>query len=75
MLRGCAVFHELRFLQRNHLLPLLRFLLALSLLAFFAVMEHAKLEQIEFSATIHAPFDELEPSHISFQRAIAPRQC
>ena len=66
MLRDCTVFHDLRFLQMTYLLSLLIFLLVLSVLTLFAVMEHAKLEKIDFSATVHASFDELEPIHIAF---------
>jgi len=29
------------------------------------VIEYAKLEQIDFGATVHASFDELEPIHIA----------
>src|SRR6266496_6742673 len=57
MLRVCTVFHALRFLQMNHRLSLLLFLLVLSVLTRFAVMEHAKLEQIDFGATVHTSFD------------------
>ena len=57
MQRACAVFQALRLL----LVPLV-----LSVLTLFAVIEHAKLEQIDFGATVHAPFDELEPIHIAF---------
>ncbi len=64
MLRGCTVFHALRFLQMNHLLSLLLFLLVLSVLIRFAPMEHPKLEKIDFGATIHASFNEFEPIHI-----------
>src|ERR1700730_5254038 len=32
-------------------------------------------EQREFGTTIHAPFQELEPVHMSLQRPLAPRQC
>ncbi len=42
----------------NHLLFLLP-LLVLSVLTLFAVMEHAKLKQIDFGATIHASFTEV----------------
>src|SRR6266571_5448445 len=64
MLRGCTVFHALRFLQMNHLLSLLLVLLVLSVLIRFAPMEHPKLEKIDFGATIHASFNEFEPIHI-----------
>ena len=37
-------------------------------------MEHAKFEQIDFGATVHASFDELEAIHIPFERTITPRQ-
>jgi hypothetical protein len=50
MPRVCTVFHAFQFLQMNHLLSLLLFLLVLSVLTRFAVMEHAKLEQIDFGA-------------------------
>ena len=66
MLRDCTVFHDLRFLQMTYLLSLLIFLLVLSVLTLFAPMEHAKLEKIEFGATIHASFNELKPVHIPF---------
>src|SRR5437763_10244184 len=72
MLRDWAVFHDRRFLQINPLLFLLLVLLVLSVLTLFAVMEHAKLEQIDFGATVHASFNELEPIHIPLQRTIAP---
>jgi len=65
MVRGYMVFHTLRFLQMNHWLPLLLFPLVLSVLILFAVMEHTKLEQIDFGATIHTSFDKLEPIHIA----------
>ena|SRR2546425_268679 len=61
MLRGCTVFHALRFLQMNHLLSLLLFLLVLSVLIRFAPMEHPKLEKIDFGTTIHASFTEVSP--------------
>src|SRR5205807_7001318 len=75
MLRVCAIFHHLRFLQTTHLLFLMVLLLVLSVLILFAPMEHAKLEQIEFGATIHASFNVLEPVHIPFYRTITTRQC
>jgi ABC-type amino acid transport system permease subunit len=40
--------------------------LVLSVLTLFAVMEHAKPEQIDFGTTIHASFYEFEPIHIPF---------
>ena len=57
------------------MLFLIVLLLVLSVLILFAPMEHAKLEQIEFGATIQASFNELEPVHIPFSRTITPRQC
>src|SRR6266567_1059669 len=74
MLRDYAVFHDLRFLQTNHLLSLMVLLFVLSVPILFALVEYSKLEQIEFGATIHASFDELEPIDVAFQRTIAPRQ-
>jgi len=56
MQRACAVFQTLLLL----LVPLV-----LSVLTLFAVLEYAKLEQIDFGATVHASFDELEPIHIA----------
>src|SRR6266487_3041873 len=50
MLKNCAVFHHLRFLQVNHRLSLLLFLLVFSVQTLCAVMEHAKFEQIDFGA-------------------------
>jgi hypothetical protein len=66
MLRVCAIFHALWLLQRNHLLSWLLFPPALSVLTLFAVIEHAKLEQINFGATVHASFDELESIDVPF---------
>jgi hypothetical protein len=66
MLKVGIVFQALRFLQMSHLLPLHLFLLVLSVLTCFALMEHTKLEQIDVGATIHTSFDELKPIHISF---------
>lgn len=64
MLRICAIFHTLWFLEKNHLLPLLLVPLVLSLLTLFAMIEYAKLEQIDFGTTIHASFDELKSIHV-----------
>lgn len=58
-------FHHSRFLERNLLLPLL-LPLFLSLLTLFAVMEHTKLEQIDFGMSIHTSFDELKAIYIAF---------
>src|SRR5260221_144411 len=66
MLRGCAAFHALRFLQMIPQLCLMVLLLILSVLILFAPMEYAKLEQIEFCTTIHTSFNQLQPIHISF---------
>ena len=66
MLRVCAVFHPLRFREATHVLCLMVLGFVLSVLTHFAVMEHAKLEQIDFGATVHTSFDELKPIHISF---------
>ena len=66
MLRGCAIFHHLRFLQTTHLLFLMVLLLVLSVLILFAPMEHAKLEPIECCTTIPTSFDELEAIHMPF---------
>ena len=74
MLRVCAAFQYLRFLQTIHLLCLIVLLLLLSVPILFALVEHSKLEKIEFGATIHASFNELEPIYIAFQRTIAPGQ-
>ena len=65
MERACAVFQALLLL----LVPLV-----LSVLAPFAMIEYAKLEQIDFGTTIHASFDELEPIHIALDDAITPGQ-
>jgi hypothetical protein len=70
ILRIRVVFHALQFLQVNYRLSLLLFPLVLSVLTCFAAMEHAKLEQINVGATVHASFDELEPIHISLYRTI-----
>jgi hypothetical protein len=70
MLRACVVFHHPRFLQTTHLLSLIVLVLVLSVLTFLALMEHSKFEKIEFGATIHAPFTQLEPIHMSFERTI-----
>jgi hypothetical protein len=50
MQRACAVFQTFLLL----LVPLV-----LSVLTLFAVIEHAKLEQIDFGATVHHPFTEV----------------
>src|SRR5258708_16151915 len=73
MLRVCVLFYRPRCLQMISLLCLL--LLLLSVQTLVAVMEHAKLEQIELGSTIHAAFNELEPIHLPFDRAITPREC
>jgi hypothetical protein len=52
--------------QIKPLLSLLSFLLVLSVLTLFAVVEHSKLEQIDFGTTVHASFDELKPIDIPF---------
>ena len=57
MQRACAVFQTLLLL----LVPLV-----LSVLTLFAVVEHSKLEQVNFGTTVHASFDELQPIHIPF---------
>src|SRR5579872_5720951 len=72
MLRDCTVFHALWFLQMTCRLSLLLLLPVLPALTLCTVMEYAKFEQIDFGATVHASFDELEPIHIAFQRAITP---
>ncbi len=57
MLRVSAAFHDLRFLQTIHLLSLIVVLvLVLSVPTLFAMVEHSKLEKMEFCATIHASF-------------------
>jgi hypothetical protein len=61
-----------RCLQMRFLLRFLR--LVLSLQALLAVMKHSNLEQIELGAPIPAPFNELEPIHLPFERSIAPGQ-
>jgi hypothetical protein len=33
---------------------------------------HAKAQQVEADATVHGPFDELEPVYLSFHWSIAP---
>ena len=71
MLKGCVAFHSLQFLQVIHLLCLMVLPLVLSVPILFALVEHSKLEQIDFGTTIHASFNELEPVHIAFQRTIA----
>ena len=74
--KGCVLFSPPRCLQMTSLLRFL--LLVLSLQALLAVMKHSKLEKIELGATIHAPFNELEPihvPHVPFDRTITPRQC
>ncbi len=58
MLRVCAAFHSLRFLQTPRLLFLM-VLLALSVPTLFALVEHTKLEQIELRTTIHTSFTEV----------------
>src|SRR5258708_34148771 len=68
MLRVCVLFYRPRCLQMISLLCLL--LLLLSVQTLLAVMEHSKLEQIELGSTIHAAFNELEPIHLPFDRAI-----
>jgi hypothetical protein len=37
-------------------------------------MKYSKLEQIELGTPVHAPFKQLEPIHVSFQRSITPRK-
>ena len=59
MLRVCAAFHDLRFLQTTHLLSLMGLLFVLSVLILFALVEYSKLEQGEFGATIHASFTDV----------------
>ena len=68
ILRVCAVFDHPRVLQTSHLLCLLALLLVLSVLTLFAGMEYSKLEKIELGTTVHAPFNQFEPIHLSFQR-------
>jgi hypothetical protein len=65
MLRVSAALHDLRFLQTTHLLSLIVLLLVLSVPTLFTLVEHSKLEKIEFGATIHASFTELEPIDIA----------
>src|SRR5215469_18940635 len=43
-------------------------------LTFFALMEHTHLEQIKVRATIHTPFNQLQPIHMTFERTITPRR-
>src|SRR5260221_8617813 len=74
MLKGSAAFHDLRLLQTTHLLSLMVLLLVLSVSTLSALVEHSKLEQVQFGATIHTSFNELEPIDIAFQRTIAPGQ-
>ncbi len=58
MLRGCTIFHPPRFLQTIRLWSLPVLVLVLSVLTLFALMEHAKLEQIKLGSTIHTSFNE-----------------
>jgi hypothetical protein len=64
MLKACVAFHSLQFLQTIHLLCLMVLPLALSVPILFALVEHARLEKIDFGTTIHASFNEFEPIHI-----------
>ena|SRR6266446_6313442 len=61
MLRGCAIFQHPRFLQTICLWSLPVLVLVLSVLTLFALMEHAKLEQIKLGSTIHTSFNERIP--------------
>ena len=74
MLKGCAMFHPPRFLQTIHVWSVPALVLVLSVLTLFALMEHAKLEQIKLGSTIHAPFNELEPIDVPFDRTRTPRK-
>ncbi len=74
MLRGSAMFHPPGFLQTIHLWSLPVLVLVLSVLTLFALMEHAKLEQIKLGSPIHAPFNELEPIDMPFDRTSTPRK-
>ncbi len=53
------MFHHPRFLQTIRLWPLPVLVLVLSVLTLFALMEHAKLEQIKLGSTIHTAFTEV----------------
>ncbi len=70
MLRVCASFQKTACLLSLGVL-----VFVLSLLIFLALMEHSMLEKIDGGATIHTPFDQLEPIHMSLQRAITPGKC
>jgi cytochrome c-type biogenesis protein CcmH/NrfF len=50
------MFHPPRFLQTIRLWFLPVLVLVLSVLTLFALMEHAKFEQIKLGSTIHAPY-------------------
>ena len=52
-----VLFSLLRYLEMIFLLRLLLFVLSLQ--ALWAVVKHAKFEQIQFSLTIHTSFNEL----------------
>src|SRR5712692_1700299 len=63
MLEVCVAFHALQFLQTIHLLCLMVLPLALSVPILFALVEHARLEQIDFGTPIHASFTEVSLFH------------
>src|SRR5204862_6217705 len=66
MLRVSAAFCDLRFLEETQRLRWTVLTLVLSLLNAFALIEHSNLEKIEFSAAIHASFNELKSIYIPF---------
>src|SRR6266487_4859368 len=41
---------------------------------FLGHMKNTSPQQRELGTTIHAPFNELEPIHMPFERTLAPRQ-
>lgn len=59
MLRVCAVFPPLRFLEMIHWLCLTILVLVFSVLTPFALIEHSELEKLKLSSTIHTAFTEL----------------
>ena len=68
MLRASVVFHHARCLQMISLLCLLP--LVLSVQTLLVVMEDTQVEQIKVRATVHTPFDQFEPVHVTLERTI-----
>jgi hypothetical protein len=64
MLRGCAIFHPAWLLETILLSSLTP--LVVGLLTFYAMVEHAEVEQIKGRATIHTSLQQLQPIHMAF---------